>query len=172
MAALNDKYVVVGQPDGFTDQNVVRSRVFKQTVTNFGTTNEGDTLAASTNYAVAKLPPGFIPRTVVANVIKANNGTAAVTVNVAKNVTSLADATVAAVNGTSSTFAAGTAGTTLIDFATATADEVTTGTAPWVTGKNDYLVLTPAAAVDAKFEVVVLGDWPELTGVEHLPKFA
>lgn len=172
MAALNDKYVVVGQPDGFTGQNVVRSRVFKQTVTNFGTTNEGDTLAASTNYAVAKLPAGFIPRTVVANVIKANSGSAAVTVNVAKNVTNLADATVAAVNGTSSTFAAGTAGTTLIDFATATADTVTTGTAPWVTGKNDYIVLTPAAAVDAKFEVVVIGDWPELTDVDHLPKLA
>lgn len=170
MAALNDKYVVVGQPDGFTDQNVVRSRVFKQTDTNEGTVNEGDTLAASTNYAVAKLPAGFIPRAVVANVIKANGSSVAVTVNVAKNVTDLTDATLAAVNGTSSTFAAGSAGTTLIDFATATADTVTTGTAPWVTGKNDYLVLTPAAAVDAKFEVVVLGDWPELTGVEHLSK--
>lgn len=163
MAALNDKYVVVGQPDGFTGQNAVRSRVFKQTVTNFGTVNEGDTLAASTNYAVAKLPAGFIPRTVVANVIKANGSAAAVTVNVAKNVTSLADATVAAVNSTAAdtVFAAGTAGQTLIAV-----------TAPWVTGKNDYLVLTPAAAVDAKFEVVVLGDWPELTGVEHLPKLA
>ena len=172
MATLNDKYVVVGQPDGFTGQNVVRSRVFKKTFTNFGTVNEGDTLAGSTNYAVAKFPAGFIPRTVVANVIKANGSAVNVTVNIAKNVTSLADATVAAVNGTSSTFAAGTAGTTLIDFAAVTADEVTTGTAPWVTGKNDYLVLTPAGAVDARFEVVVMGDWPELTDIDHLPKLA
>lgn len=170
MAAVNDKYVVVGQPDGFTDQNVVRSRVFKQTFVNDGTVNEGDTLAASTNYAVAKLPPGFIPRRVVANVIKANASSAAVTVNVAKNATNLSDATVAAINNSSSTFAAGTAGTTVIDFASG--GSPATGIAPWVTGKNDYLVLTAAAAVDAKFEVVVLGDWPELTGIEHLPKLA
>lgn len=163
MAAVNDKYVVVGQPDGFTDQNVARSRVFKQTVTNFGTVNAGDTLAASTNYAAIKLPPGFIPRTVVANVIKANSGSAAVTVSAAKNATNLANATVAAVNTTAdnTVFAAGTAGATVISI-----------TAPWLTGKDDYIVLTPAAAVDAKFEVVVLGDWPELTGVEHLPKLA
>lgn len=172
MATLNDKYVVVGQPDGFTDQNVVRSRVFKKTFANFGTANEGDTLVASTNYAVAKFPAGFIPRSVVANVIDQNGSAAAVTVNVAKNVSNLSSATVAPVNGTSSTFAAGTAGATIIDFAEATSGGSTTGTAPWLTGKNDYLVLTPAAAVDAKFEVVVLGDWPELTGVEHLPKLA
>ena len=172
MATVSDKYVVLGQPDGFTDQNVVRSRVFKQTVDNFGTTNEGDALAASTNYAVAKFPAGFIPRTVIANVIKANSGTAAVTVSVAKNATNLSDASVAAINGTSSTFAAGTAGTTVIDFAEVSSSGTTTGVAPFVTGKNDYLVLNAAAAVDAKFEVVVLGDWPELTGVEHLPKLA
>lgn len=170
MATLNDKYVVVGQPDGFTDQNVVRSRVFKKTFTNFGTVNEGDTLAASTNYAVAKLPAGFIPRTVVANVIEKNASAAAVTVSVAKNVTDLTDATVSAINNSSSTFAAGTAGTTVINFASG--GSPATGVAPFVTGKNDYLVLTAAAAVDAKFEVVVLGDWPELTGVEHLPKLA
>ena len=161
MAALNDKYVVVGQPDGFTDANVVRSRVFKQTADNFGTVNEGDKLDASANYAVAKFPPGFIPRTVVANVIAPNGSAAAVTVNVAKNVTDMTNATVAAVNSTAddTVFAAGTAGQKLIEV-----------TAPWVTGKNDYLVLTPAAAVDAKFEVVVMGAWPELVGVDHLPK--
>lgn len=172
MATVNDKYVVLGQPDGFTDQNVVRSRVFKQTVTNFGTVNEGDTLAASTNYAVVKFPQGFIPRTVVANVIKANSSAVNVTVNVAKNATDLTSATVAVVNASSSTFAAGTAGQKLIEFTSATSGGTTTGTDPFVTGSDDYLVLTPASAVDAKFEVVVLGDWPELTGVEHLPKLA
>ena len=163
MATLNDKYVVVGQPDGFTDESAVRSRVFKKTFNNFGTVNAGDTLDASANYAVAKFPEGFIPRAVVANVIDANGSAAAVTVNVAKNVTDLTNATVTAVNSTadSTKFAAGTAGKTLIDV-----------TAPWLTGKNDYLVLTPAAAIDAKFEVVCIGDWVELTGVEHLPKTA
>ena len=163
MAALNDKYVVVGQPDGFTDENVARSRVFKKTFANFGTVNDGDKLDASANYVVIKLPPGFIPRTVVASVIEANGGAAAVTVNVAKDATDLASATVAAVNSTadSTKFAAGTVGATVIPVS-----------APWLTGKDDYIVLTPAAAVDAKFEVVVIGDWPELTGVEHLPKLA
>lgn len=165
MATLNDKYVVVGQPDGFTDENVVRSRVFKKTFTNFGTVNEGDVLAASTNYAVAKFPAGFIPRTVIANVIEANDSAASVTVNVAKTVTDLTNATVAAVKSgeNASVVALGEAGVKApIDV-----------TVPWVTGENDYLVLTTgAAAVDAKFEVVVLGDWPELTGVEHLPKLS
>ena len=159
--ALIDKYVVVGQPDGFTDESIVRSRVFKKTFDNFGTVNEGDTLAASSNYAVAKFPEGFIPRAVVANVIEANGATASVTVNVAKNVTDLSNATVAAVNSTEATtvFPADTVGKKFIPVTT-----------PWLTGKNDYLVLTtPATAVDAKFEVVCIGDWADLTGVEHLP---
>jgi len=165
MATLNDKYVVVGQPDGFTDQNVVRSRVFKKTVTNFNTVNEGDTLAASTNYAVAKFPAGFIPRTVVVNVIEKNDSVASVTVNVAKAVTDLTNATVAAVKSGD--------GASVVAFGTAGVKDPIDVTTPWMTGENDYLVLTTgAAAVDAKFEVVVLGDWPELTGVEHLPKLA
>ena len=104
-----------------------------------------------------------MPRSIVANVISPNATAAAVTLNVAKNATDLASATVAAANsGTDgSVFAAGTAGQTLVEVS-----------APWVTGENDYLVLTPAAAVDAKFEVVVVGDWPELAGVAHLPKLA
>lgn len=163
MAALDTKYVVLGQPDGFTDANVVRSRVFKKTADNFGTINEGDKLAASVNYAVAKFPAGFIPRTVVANVIEPNGSAAAVTVNVAKDAPDVSDATVAAVNSTADAakFAAGTKGATVIDV-----------TAPWLTGENDYLVLTAAAAVDARFEVVCIGDWPELTDVAHLPKLA
>ena len=163
MAVLKDDYLVAGQPDGFTGQNVVRSRLFRQTVVNFGTANAGDALAQNVNYAVAKFPAGFVPRSIVANVISPNATAAAVTLNVAKNATDLASATVAAANsGTDgSVFAAGTAGQTLVVVS-----------APWVTGENDYLVLTPAAAVDAKFEVVVVGDWPELAGVAHLPKLA
>lgn len=161
MATVNDKYVVVGQPDGFTDQNVVRSRVFKKTVENFGTVNDGDTLDNGVNYAVAKFPAGFIPRCVVANVIDANGSAVAVTVSVAKGVTNLESATVAAVNSSASTFAAGTAGQTLIEV-----------DAPFVTGKDDYLVITASNKVDAKFEVVCIGDWPELAGVPHLPKVA
>lgn len=172
MAVVNDTYVTLGQPDGYADQSVARSRVFKQTVDNFGTTNAGDTLASGVNYAAIKLPPGFIPRFVVANVIKANASAVSVTVNVAKNATNLASATVAAANASASTFASGTAGRTLISFASATADEVTTGTDPWLTGNNDYIVLTPGGAVDAKFEVLVVGDWVDLTGVDHLPKLA
>ena len=172
MAAVNDKYVVVGQPDGFTDANVVRSRVFKQTSDNFGTVNDGDKLDASVNYAVAKFPPGFIPRSVVVNVIKPNASAATLTVQVAKNATDLTDATLAAVNGSASTAALGTAGQTLIEFASATSGGSTTGTDPFVTGKNDYLVVTAGAAADARFEVVVMGDWPELTDIDHLPKLA
>lgn len=163
MAAVNDKYVVVGQPDGFTDANVVRSRVFKQTSDNFGTVNEGDKLDASVNYAVAKFPAGFVPRSVIVNVIKPNASAATLTVQVAKNATNLADATLTAVKTGegASNAALGTAGQTLIDVS-----------APFVTGKNDYLVVTAGAAADARFEVVVMGDWPELTDIDHLPKLA
>lgn len=163
MAAVNDKYVVVGQPDGFTDANVVRSRVFKQTSDNFGTVNEGDKLDASVNYAVAKFPAGFIPRSVVVNVIKPNASAATLTVQVAKNATNLTDATLTAVKTGegASNAALGTAGQTLIDVSS-----------PFVTGKDDYLVVTAGAAADARFEVVVMGDWPELTDIDHLPKLA
>ena len=158
MAVINDKYVVVGQPDGFTDQNVVRSRVFKKTVDNFGTDNDGDKLDATVNYAVAKFPAGFIPRSVVVNVIDANGAASALTVSAAKGATDLSSATVAAVKA-DTTVALASAGQTLIDI-----------TAPWVTGENDYLVVSASAAVDCKFEVVCIGDWPELAGVAHLPK--
>lgn len=158
MAVINDKYVVVGQPDGFTDQNVVRSRVFKKTVDNFGTANDGDKLDATVNYAVAKFPAGFIPRSVVVNVIDANGAASALTVSAAKGATDLSSATVAAVKA-ETTVALASAGQTLIDI-----------TAPWVTGENDYLVVSASAAVDCKFEVVCIGDWPELAGVAHLPK--
>lgn len=163
MAAVNDKYVVVGQPDGFTDANVVRSRVFKQTSDNFGTVNEGDKLDASVNYAVARFPAGFIPRSVVVNVIKPNASAATLTVQVAKNATNLANATLTAVKTGegASNAALGTAGQTLIDVSS-----------PFVTGKDDYLVVTAGAAADARFEVVVMGDWPELTDIDHLPKLA
>lgn len=159
MATVSDKYVVVGQPDGFTDANVIRSRVFKQTSDNFGTVNEGDKLDASVNYAVAKFPAGFIPRSVVVNVVKPNDSATTLTVQVAKNATDLSDATLEEVS--EDTAELDSKGQTLIDVSD-----------PFITGENDYIVLTPAAAVDAKFEVVVLGDWPELTGVEHLPKNA
>jgi hypothetical protein len=56
--------------------------------------------------------------------------------------------------------------------ASATSGGSTTGTEPFVTGKNDYLVVTAGAAADARFEVVVIGDWPELTDIDHLPKLA
>lgn len=167
MATVNDKYVVVGQPDGFTDQNVVRSRVFKKTVENFGTVNDGDTLDNGVNYAVAKFPAGFIPRSVVVNVIEGDGktteaGAAAtnVTVSAAKDVTNLSNATVTAVKA-NSTVAFKDAGQTLIDITT-----------PWITGKNDYLVVSATADVNCKFEVVCIGDWPELAGVPHLPKVA
>lgn len=172
MAVVNAKYVVVGQPDGFTDANVVRSRVFKKTVDNFGTTNPGDTLDASANYAVAKFPAGFIPRSVVVNVIDANGVASTLTVSVAKAATNLTSATITAVNNSSSTASLASVGQTLIDFASATASGTTTGTSPWVTGENDYLVVSASAAVDCRFEVVCMGDWPELTDVAHLPKLA
>lgn len=160
MATLNTQYIVVAQPDGFVDKDVVRTRLFRKTAVNFGTTNPGDTLAASTNYAVAKFPKGFVPRSAIVSVLKANASAVNLTVNIAKNATP-ASATVTAINA-SATAAMGSAGATLIEFATSTSGESTVGVAPWVTGENDYLVLTVAGAVDAEFEVVVCGDWPML----------
>lgn len=188
MAAVNDKYVVVGQPDGFTDDNVVRSRVFKKTFENFGTVNDGDKLALGTNYAVAKFPAGFVPRSIVVNVIEkddggASNKNASLALYIAKNVTDLSDATLGTSIGSVGLNAVGQ--TVKGDALTTTASgsgtltyTTTRALEPFVTSKNDYLVVTPSRAdsgtgdVDAKFEVVVLGDWPELTGIEHLPKLA
>ena len=152
MAILDDRYVVEGQPDGTTDCDVVRSRVFKQTYTLDGTTNEGDTLASGINYAVAKFPKGFVPQTAIVNVLRKNASAVNVTINVAKDVAVLDSATIAGINGNTSTAPIGAVGTSLVTVAT-----------PWVTGENDYLVLTPAGAIDAKFEVVVTGCYPNLT---------
>lgn len=159
MAALDTKYIVNAQPDGYVDKDIIRTRLFRKTAVNFGTTNPGDALAASTNYAVAKFPKGFVPRSAIVNVLKANASAVNLTVNVAKNATNIASATVAAINS-SATAATGSVGTTLIDFKATTVETVTTGVDPWVTGADDYLVLTVGGAVDAEFEVVVCGDWP------------
>lgn len=161
MATLDTKYIVNAQPDGYVDKDVVRTRLFRKTAVNFGTTNPGDTLATSTNYAVAKFPKGFVPRSAIVNVLKANASAVNLTVNVAKAATPTS-ATVTAINA-SATAAMGTAGATLIEFATSTVEQATVGVAPWVTGDSDYLVLTVAGAVDAEFEVVVCGDWPMLS---------
>ena len=159
MATLNTQYIYSGNPDGTEYGSVVRSRLFAQSVTVDNYVNPGDTLATSTNYALCKFPKNFIPRYAIVNVLKANVTTSTLTVSVAKNVTSLTDATITAVNGTSSTAALATAGQTLIAFATASS----AGTAPWLTGENDYLVASVATnAADAQFEVVVVGDWATL----------
>lgn len=154
MAALDTKYLVNAQPDGYVDKDIIRTRLFRKTAVNFGTTNPGDAMASGVNYAVAKFPKGFVPRSAIVNVLKANASAVNLTVNVAKDATP-ASATVSAIN-TSATAAMGTVGTTLIEFASASS----VGVAPWVTGDSDYLVLTVAGAIDAEFEVVVCGDWP------------
>lgn len=165
---LKTKYLVAGQPDGFCDADIVRTRRFRKTATNFGTVNEGDTFTSSDYLAAAKIPAGFIPSHVVVNVIKAN-ASGDLTVYAAKSATAIATQT--ANNYDSSD---------LVSLATADLDAVgktykellptiavasTVGTptsTKWLAGNDDYLVLKADAAVDAEFEVLLVGDFVTL----------
>lgn len=138
-------YVVKSGVDGAT--GTVRSRLFRQTATVDNHVNAGDALASGTGYAVALLPAGFIPRYVVVNVLKANAAAAALTVGIAA-----ATGTVASAVGDSATFATNAAGATMKAVAT-----------PALQDGEKYLAVSAAAAVDAEFEVVCVGDCAALS---------
>lgn len=165
---VDPKYIRLAQPDGWTDADAVRSRLFRQTATVDGTVNAGDTLAASTSYALAKLPSGFVPRYAIVNVVKADGGSGSITLKVSKGATGL-DGAKSAVTyadtytktitaAASSAVSLATAAKTLVPFAVVS----DVGLDPFVAGASDYLVATCTAAADAEFEVVVVGDWPHL----------
>lgn len=142
---MDNKYMNHSVCDGFVDQAVCRSRVFKKTV-NFGSTeNAGDKLASGVEYALFNLPNGFLPRFVVVNVIEANTGASTLTIKASKK--GGASESVA----TSSTASVAAVGKTLINVDT-----------PWLCEDGDTMTVTASADTDAKFEVVAVGDFVDL----------
>lgn len=170
---LKKKFIVEGQPDGFSDADVVRTRLFRQTFVNEGTVNEGDTFTSSEYLAAAKIPEGFIPEGVVVNVVKANASSSTLTVYAAKNATGIDNESAynyeASDLVTLGTAALASAGKTYADIkpsATSSAvasgggtPTITVASGKWLAGKNDYLVLKASADVDAEFEVALVGTW-------------
>lgn len=156
---LSSRYLRVGQPDGYTGQNVVRSRLFRKTATVDGTVNAGDTLASGEYVAAMKIPEGFIPSGVVVNVIKAN-ASGDLTVYAAKNATAMGYDTGSDVSFGSVNLDA--AGKTYLELVPTGAVESTTATLTskrWLAGDNAYVYIVADAAVDAEFELLLLGDW-------------
>lgn len=163
---LSTKYLRVGQPDGYTGQNVVRSRLFRKTATVDGTINAGDTLASGEYVAAMKIPEGFIPSGVVVNVIKAN-ASGDLSVYAAKNPTAMAYNTSSDVSfGSADLDAVGKTYLELVAGSTSSAvpdgggtPTITTTSKRWLAGDNAYVYIAADAAVDAEFELLLLGDW-------------
>ncbi len=152
MATLDSKYIVVGQPDAFTDADVVRSRLFKKTCVVDGTTNEGDKLEAGVVYAAAKLPAGFVPRGIALNVVEKDDGGATLDIGYVAAATGSGSSLSGTPTSVSATAALGTVGKTYAAIE-----------APWLAGDAAYLTIKASAAADAKFEIAVVGDWVTFT---------
>ncbi len=154
MATLDSKYLVVGQPDAFSGADVVRSRLFKKTCVVDGTTNEGDALVGGTVYAAAKIPAGFVPRGFAIKVYEKDDSATAPTLAI--GYVKGATTTNGALGGTATDVIAsaslGAAGVSYADV-----------DAAWLAGDADYLTIKASAATDAKFEVVIVGDWVTFT---------
>ena len=154
MATLDSKYLVVGQPDAFTGADVVRSRLFKKTCVVDGTTNDGDTLAAGTVYAAAKIPAGFVPRGFAVKVYEKDDSATAPTLAIGyvKGATTANGALSGTATDVIASASLGAVGTTYADV-----------DAAWLAGDADYLTVKASAAADAKFEIAVVGDWLPFT---------
>lgn len=161
---LSTKYLRVGQPDGYTGQNVARSRLFRKTATVDGTVNAGDTFASGEYLAAIKIPEGFIPSGIVVNVIKANDS-GDLSVYAAKNPTSMAYNTSTDVTfGTVDLDVAGKTYLELVPTGTVASTTATLTSKRWLAGDNAYVYIAADAAVDAEFELLLLGDWATFGG--------
>jgi hypothetical protein len=163
---IKKKFIVEGQPDGFSDADIVRTRLFRQTATFEGTLNEGDTFTSSDYLAAAKIPEGFVPEGIVVNVRKANASSSTLTVYAAKTATDIGDESSNNYDSgdlvSLGTAALASAGKTYAEILPSIAVASTVGTptsGKWIAGKDDYLVLKASADVDAEFEVALLGTW-------------
>ena len=167
---IKKKYLQAGQPDGYVDGDIVRTRVFRQTATVDGTVNAGDTIGTSDYMAAAKIPQGFIVEGYVVDVVKASSGSPTLSLYLAKNATGIDNESANNYDTSGSGWvtlgtgvAMSTAGQKFGEvLATGTVDSTvaTLTTAKSIAGANDYLVLNAGTAtIDAEFVVRLFGRW-------------
>lgn len=162
---IKKKYLEAPKADGYVDESVVRTRVFRKTATVDGTVNPGDTFTSSDYLAVAQLPKGFVVEGFVADVIKANGSSSTLTVSAAKNASIESeasnnfDSSDLVTLGTVSLGSAGQSFAEVLATGEVASTTATLTTSKWVAGANDYIVFKASANVDAEFVVRLFGRW-------------